>query len=213
MMFIVAGYARTGTSILFKCLEKSGLFGGTKEQLYGHHYKSQHKEFNDINKQILLWAMQKDMTVPVRKWQIPEQIHPILNELGREMEKQGINIVKDPQAGPVMQLWIDIVPYFQKPKFIRIEREPLEVGKSCIRLWMDQGWIKKTKVQDVVERYKFENKLWDLTCEPYETLRLQYKDLFNMNGKKDEISEFIGMEFDTSLIDPEKTFVASRKIY
>ena len=142
-MLVIAAFGRTGTSILFKCLEKSGFYGGPEDKLFGHYYKTQHREFGNINREIRMWAKTQNTTVPLRKWQVPEQIYPILCKLGSEMEDQGINMLKDPQSAPVMQLWIDIVPQFKNPKFIRIERDPLEVAKSCVRLWVTEGWNRR----------------------------------------------------------------------
>jgi len=213
-MLIVAGYPRTGTSILFKCLEKSGFNGGTEDDLKGHYYKSQHIDFGDYSHQLTIFASRMGIPFPLRARDLPTPMVLQMQKIGTEMEDQGINLIKDPNGALATQAWIDAVPTFKNPEFIMIERDGLETAKSCIRLWHKLEMNKSATVRLIQHTYELHKELWEKTSRGYPKITINHAEFFdNLESVKKRVSKFIGREFDTSLIDPNKTYAASKEIY
>jgi hypothetical protein len=214
-MLIIAGYARTGTSILFKCLEKSGFYGGSGDEINGHYYKTQHVDFGQFSHKIANYGAANRLYFPIRARMLPPSYISTMLNIGDRIQASNINLIKNPLGALSTQPWLDIVPAFREPRFIRIKRDPLETAKSCVRAWRTTIKVNlDSTVRDALEFYDLHNELWDLTCKDHPTVRMNYDEFFNnLPALKDRLSDFIGCEFDTSLIDVNKTYRMSKKIY
>lgn len=203
-MIIIIGYARTGTSILFKSLEAAGFNGGPN--LFGHKYKTQ-----DAYLQKLLTFLREDLKeyggVSLR---LARQIRDFFSVY---CKVEGIDIIKSPVMWETLRVWHDFCPEFKKAKFIWTRRNVLETAKSAKRCHHKNGWEDPYTVRGHVKIIGNHIKIVShfLADLDHKTVRLE--DMINLPVKTfREISEFVGREVKPDLITPKCTYVVNGEV-
>jgi hypothetical protein len=207
-IFIV-GPPRTGTSILFKCLEKSGYRVGTR--LFGHKYKSQDFVFRDINREIyrLIVDLLNDRTSSA-PLVINEPIIKKMREFWRYALLNRIDIFKDPLLYQIFGAYWNADESFRSQKFIWTHRDPLETAKSTVRLKCISNIPEKGACFTVGKHLKWlsgYNNIHETYRPQCDGIDVYFEDLLNnTRNVKEELSEFLGRPFDTSMISTKETY-------
>ena len=209
----VVGPPRTGTSVLVKCLEKSGYNIG--KQMLGHKYLSQNTVFRRANrkiKRLLYEQLVGSGHDPKKPVEIGEPIAEEIKKFWRYATLYKIEVLKDPLFYEIFGVYWMVNPLFREQKFIWTHRDPLEAAKSAVRL----KYIKNVPEAEPLTSYTVKGRL--KTFDTYENIHATYynrtdgvnvhfEDLLNDTesvGK--ELSEFLERPFDTSMISTKETF-------
>lgn len=203
-MIIIIGYARTGTSILFKSLEAAGFNGGPN--LYGHKHLTQ-----DRHLKFLLDNTRDDLReyggVSLR---LARQIGHFFSGY---CDAEGIDLIKSPILWETMRVWYDFCPDFKKAKFIWTRREKLQTAKSIVRVHRKFGWENKMTVRKHERVIANHVKIVGHFMETLNHIVVHLEDMVNIPARTfREISEFVGREVKPDLIDPKSTYVVNGEI-
>ena len=200
-MIFISGFARTGTSILFKCLQNSGFNGG--DNLFGHKYKTQDKRLNSTRTNI------DDGNLSL------EEHDNYINEFFNYCAINKIEILKDPHLWTVFKAFYEHSQEFRESKFIWTMREPLEIVESQVRLQEQHNMPPvelngKLTVHDMLIIYWNFNKIYRKYCDEVQSLIIDFKGLvYRPKSVQPVISEFIGRPFDISEISSDETYESS----
>ena len=190
-MIIIVG-ARSGTSVLFRCLEKSG-FNGDFSWYRRRDNDSEHRQFRVIN-------------IRLRKAGNSSGVIPEAKSLWADIISRGVEIVKEPLFAWVWPTWLDIVPDFRYYKYIWIRRGIEDRACSLLRYQTIQGF----KDRSLAKCHKYceamDSSIGHLISRTPNHLVLAFDDFVNLRDV-DAISSFIERDLDTSLIDKAKVSV------
>jgi len=224
-MIIVAGWARTGTSIMVKCLEKSGYNLGPEKHLTGAQYKTENNQFRVCNFLIMYYSGFKSISkqqyneqiytddffvgIPENGKKIPFGVKQQMRRFVNYAKSNNIEVLKDPQSAFAMQEWMEFDQIFQNAKFIWMKRDPIEAAKSFIRLKIPRipqyrGVLTTTKA---LKTLKLHDQMWGKILKNKEHHIVWLEDLLNFPKITQELlSQFLGRKFDISMIDASMTY-------
>ena len=198
MMIFISGFARTGTSILFRCLQKSGFNGG--DNLFGHKYETQDKR--------LYWLRYSIENKMVN----PNNYRRVINDFFNYCSVQDIDILKDPHIWTIFNALYAYSEEFRHAKFIWTQRNPLEIAKSQVRLHRQFNMPPveengKITVKGALRAYKDFEQIFYKYRFKLRSLIVRFDDLvYNPKAIQPMISGFVGKDLDISEISPEETF-------
>ena len=211
-VIFVVGTPRTGTSILVKCLEKSGYNIGKK--LFGHKYKSQDVVFRGYNRRVKeLLIKQLLKTKNLKQPIAPDgEIQATIADFWKYAALWNIEVLKDPLFYEIFGVWWNVSSVFRDQKFIWTHRNPMDVAKSAVRLKYLRGVpelepITSYKVMGILKFYEAYQNIHEVYFPKCTGINVYFEDLLNdTQAVADELSEFIGRKFDTSLISKKETY-------
>ena len=195
-MIIVAGCPRSGTSIMFRCLQASGFDGG--EKLAGRENRTECTEFAAIITNVV-------------ETRSPKMVRKITKYQGQE-------ILKSPYASLAIKYLYHRNKLFQKAKYIWMQRDLDEVAKSLVRKQRKYGylkWERFTTVRGAVRQVKDLDAKWRyfFFYNPVVNIKVWLDDLIeNTESVGRRVSNFIGRELDTNLVTKDETWNESRKV-
>jgi len=210
----VVGMPRTGTSILVKCLEKSGYNIG--EKVYGHKYKSQDGAFRFSNRKIMrLLCEQLKHHNPKKPVSISEDMADEVKKVFRYVMLYRIDVLKDPLFYELLGIYAAVNPGLFEHKFIWTHRDPLETAKSAVRLKYMSGVPElEPRSNFTVNRGLKRSDAYNAVHETYrpkcDGIDVYFEDLLNdTQSVSRKLSNFLGREFDASMISKHETFKAT----
>jgi hypothetical protein len=231
-MIIVAGWARTGTSIVFRCLQESGLYGGEQSQLAGFPQKTELIDYRICNFHIMYYMgfkplITKDLKdqkirvvddffseTPASKRTLPYGVKERMSALLYTIKRDGIQILKDPQLAFAIKEWLKFDEMFANAKYIWCRRDPLETAKSCIRLKIPRfpNYRGVLTTRRALKTYELHDKIWQETLSNLSHIEVHLEHLvLDPQAEGERISEFIGVPFDTSLVTEKETYAGGNK--
>ena len=224
-MIIVAGWARTGTSIMFRCLQESGFYGGEQRHLTGLPYKTEHNMYRVCNflimyylgfqsisaKQYKKQTLVDDLFVdkPEEEKSLPHGVRRKMQQFLQLIESDGVNILKDPQSAFAMKEWLKFDEKFAHAKYIWCRRDPLEAAKSFVRLKIPRipQYRGVLTTKKAMKTYALHDKIWEETLHDLSHIQVDLEQLImETETTAERISEFIGVPFDTSLVTEKATY-------
>jgi len=231
-MIIVAGWARTGTSIMFRCLQESGFYGGEQNQLAGFPQKTELIDFRICNFHIMYYMgfkplVTKDLKdqkirvvddlfaeMPTSDRTLPYGVKERMGALLNSIEKDGINLLKDPQSAFAISEWLKFDEMFANAKYIWCKRDPMETAKSFIRLkiprFPDYRGVLTTR--RALKTYELHDKIWEKTLHNLSHIEVYLEQLvMEPEATAERISKFIGVPFNTSLVTEKETYAGGNK--
>ena len=215
-MIVIACHPRTGSSVLVKCLEKSGYNLG--QPLNGHCYKSEYVPMLMLNRLIfqkfpLDWNKGKILYDEVAEKD--PYVLDLIRRLAQKLHTDKVDVVKDTQFAVVADIYHRTSKMFRGAKYIYLERNLRETAKSEVRQQhKTYTHLPKMTVLQAEDRYRFHMKAWKEFLPSVYHIKIDYSDLINTPGAAGEkLSGFLGRDIDMSLINPKKTYAASGKIY
>ena len=232
-MIIVAGWARTGTTIMFQCLQESGFYGGEQKQLTGTPHKSEHSQWRVCNFFLMYYLgfqpiMTKDFTeqklrvvddfftgLPDMHRKLPPHVWDKMRVCVNGIKKDRINILKDPQSAFAITEWIRFDEMFTNAKYIWCRRDPLEAAKSMVRLKLPR--IKQYRgvltTKKALKVYELHEAIWEKTLNNLLHIQVQLEHLvMEPETQAERISEFIGVPFDVSLVTEKQTYKGGNRV-
>jgi len=224
-MIIVAGWARTGTSIMFRCLQESGFYGGEQKHLTGLPYKTEHNMFRVCNFLIMYYSGFQSISVkkykqqqlvddffvdtPKEKKILPYPVRQKMQQFLQRIESDGVNILKDPQSAFAMKEWLKFDEMFANAKYIWCRRNPLEAAKSFVRLKIPRipQYRGVLTTRKAMKTYALHDNIWEETLHNLSYIQVDLEQLImDTKTTAERISEFIGVPFDTSLVTEKATY-------
>jgi hypothetical protein len=184
-MIIVLG-ARSGTSVLFRCLEKTD-FNGDSSCYRRRNNDSEHRQFRAINLRLRKAGHQSSVTAEAKK-------------LWMDMLDRGVEIIKEPHFSWVWPTWLKEVPDFKNYKYIWMQRDLRNRAHSLLKYQTIQGY--KNRSLDNCFKYlrAMDAAIRDFIPHTPHHLVVQFDDFVHLR-KTEEISRFVERDLDTSLID------------
>jgi hypothetical protein len=184
-MIIVLG-ARSGTSVLFRCLEKTG-FNGDSSWYRRRRNDSEHRQFRAIN-------------IRLRKVGHLSSVISEAKELWLDLLNRGVEIIKEPHFAWVWRTWFNVIPDFRNYKYIWMKRGLRDRAYSLFKYQTIQSY----KDRSIDKCYKYckamDSAMCQLISHAPNHLVVEFHDFVNFR-KIEPISRFIERELDTSLID------------
>ena len=190
-MIIILG-ARSGTSVLFRCLEKSG-FNGDSSGYRRRNNDSEHRQFRFMNIRLRKAANPADVILEAKK-------------LWSDILDRQVEIVKEPLFAWVWPTWFKVIPEFRLYKYIWLRRDMRDRAYSLLKYQTIQGY--RDRSLDKCYKYcqAMDSSIRHLVSHTPNYLVVEFDDLVNLRHV-DAISEFIERDLDTSLIDKAKVSV------
>ncbi len=188
-MIIVAGFFRTGTTIMTRCLGVP-LSGRLRE----------YPPFRDANTYIL----QKNGCLITPKgdtyYRKPKQLFcnsAPLENFWREVKRENPIAIKDPQIQLTIEIWKRF-PLFAKGKFL----VPIRDRENCLQSFMKRKGIIRIASEEVLDEYtdNFMYHASDLNCCFYEFEKFIQKDKDTI----EQIEDFIEGKLNLDYIDLKK---------
>lgn len=190
-MIVILG-ARSGTSVLFRCLEKTG-FNGDSSSYRRRDNDSEHRQFRLINMRL-------------RKDGNPYGLAVEAKALWVDMVSRGVEIVKEPLFVWVWPTWFQIMPEFRHYRYIWIKRGLRDRACSLLKYQTIQGYRNRSmdKCYEYCRAMDFATHA--LISHTPNYLVVEFDDFVNLRGIG-AISRFVGRDLDTSLIDASRVSV------
>lgn len=184
-MIVILG-ARSGTSVLFRCLERTD-FNGDSSCYRRRDNDSEHRQFRAIN-------------LRLRKAGHLSSVTEEAKELWMDMLDRGVEIIKEPHFTWVWRTWLKEIPDFSNYKYIWMQRSIRDRVHSLLKYQTVQGY--KDRSLDNCFKYlkEMDAAIRDLISRTPNHLVVQFDDFVN-SRKTGAISRFVKRELDTSLID------------
>lgn len=202
-MIVIPGHVRTGTSVMFKCLEKSGCNGGTK--LFGHKYATQDEKLNALR-----WELD-NYRDEIKKRKLGHKADVFWNKY---CIVNGINLVKDPWLWVVFPYMYELCKEFRSYKFIWMTRDKVEAAKSAVRLqqYKDMPPVDLNPVLTDDVMIKAYDKYQNMLCKwshQVDSVIINFENMLDDPEKTGEILEsFLGFPVNMSLVSKKETFKA-----
>jgi len=191
LIFIV-GHARTGTSVLFKCLENSGFYPGVN--LFGHKYKTQ------------------DLTLNWYRRQIYDKEPVDFNDFWEYADKNRIEVLKDPELWMVFGALFHTNERFANSRFIWTIRPSKDVAMSAVRLQRMRNMPpcppnpKKTIVGQI-ESYEKYCDVLENYYRKTDSLLVDFEQLLKSPEKVgDRLSSFLGRTISMDIVSDKETY-------
>jgi len=193
LIFIV-GHARTGTSVLFKCMENSFCVG---DNLFGHKYETQ------------------DLTLNWYRRQVYDKVAVDFNDFWEYADRAGIELLKDPELWMVFGALFHTNERFANSRFIWTIRPSKDVAMSAVRLQRMRNMPpcppnpKKTIVGQI-ESYEKYCTVLESYYHKTDSHLVDFEQLLESPDKVGKrLSEFVGRKVDMSLVDTQETYKAT----
>ena len=221
-MIIVAGWCRSGTSIMFKSIVESGFSPGDASILTPESFSFRiliHEILIDIGVPGVVFTKKRIGELP--KWTseplvATDKKGSIKPALDRVINLKA-DVLKNPTvtfALPTMQT----MDYFKDAKYIWMRRDPWDAAKSLVRLK-----CQKKRVRSMYRGVLTTNMAYQLYLKNDRELQrimptlnhieVQHKDFVNRDKKTfAAVSEFIGTRLNTHLINKKKTYAGKRRM-
>ena len=185
-MIIILG-ARSGTSILFRCLERTD-FNGDLPCYRRRNNDSEHRQFRAIN----LRLRKANCHLP--------RVTTEARGLWVDMLDRGVEIVKEPHFTWVWPTWLKEIPDFRNYKYIWMQRNMRDRAHSLLKYQTIQGYKDRSldKCFDYLRAMDAATREL-ISCTPNHLI-VQFDDFVNLR-KTTTISRFVERELDTSLVD------------
>ncbi len=202
-MICIVGYPRTGTSILFKSLERAGFNGG--DNLFGHKYKSQDRYLQNINRSIEIdWTRFKRVTRSSK-----ECMKSFFSDYCTE---HSIDVVKDPMWWRVFNFWMTLCPDMGEQKFIWTKRDAEEAVESQMRVH-DLINAPEVSLETGLEQHAQCEKMLGIYMPRLQHIVVNLEDVLDNPIKEyKKISTFVGKEVSPALIDRARTYAENKEI-
>jgi len=224
-MIIVAGWARTGTSVMVKCLEKSGFNLGPEKHLTGAQYKTENNQFRVCNFLIMYYMGFQSISkqrhegqvftddffidTPNNNRQLPFGVKQQMRRFVNYLKENKVEVLKDPQSAFAMKEWLKIDQIFRNAKFIWMKRNPMEAAKSFIRLKIPRipQYRGVLTTRKALKTFQLHDKMWEELLKDKDHCVVWLEELLNFPDTVGYfLSEFLGRDFDNSLIDRSMTY-------
>lgn len=207
------------------CLNKSGV------KIAGHHigwkYKSELKVFRNLNYDIALeigcgrllgdsfygkqaHEQKSDILTPARlDLNFNKRLHNYINDFINYTKKEGIDLIKDPQAPPSLCYLVQNYKFFKDAKYIWMHRDPLEAAKSLVRLKLRPelacGFRKHITTSQALAIYDWNEALLEYVALNTKCLKVDMEK-FIAGEETKRVEAFIGMKLNMEAIDLNRTF-------
>ena len=223
---IIAGFARTGTSIMFKCLQNSG-YNTNEEALKGRRIRAEDNYFAFGCKQIaqkrgakgLMGLAEKDIGIDILTGEYDKDMlddeeyeewtesytTPILTYF--KIFK--IELLKHHMLAYSLPIWIRESTAFRKAKYIWTTRDHKEMAKSVIRMksYDYKPFINKlrfNKILKAIDAYEIE---LERVLPKDQFIKVPLEDLQALDeGLINKIEGFIERPFNTAFISKKDTW-------
>jgi hypothetical protein len=184
-MIIILG-ARSGTSILFRCLERTD-FHGDLSCYRRRNNDSEHRQFRAVNLRLRKAEHQSSATTEAK-------------ELWMDLLNRGVEIIKEPHFSWVWPTWLKEIPDFRNYKYLWMQRGLRDRAHSLLKYQTIQGY--KNRSLDNCFKYlkAMDAAIGELITQTPNHLVVPFDDFVN-SRKTEAISRFVERELDTSLID------------
>jgi hypothetical protein len=184
-VIIILG-ARSGTSVLFRCLEKTD-FNGDAPWYRHRNNDSEHRQFRIIN-------------IRLRKAGHLSGVTAQAKDLWLDILYRGVEIIKEPHFIWVWPTWLKLIPDFRNYKYIWMKRGIRDRAYSLLKYQTIQGY--KDRSMDNCYKYckAMDAATGELISRTPNHLVVDFDDFVHLR-KTAEISRFIERDLDTSLID------------
>lgn len=184
-MIIILG-ARSGTSVLFRCLEKTGFYADSS--CYRRRSNdSEHRQFRAIN-------------LRLRKYEHLPGVIPEAKALWSDILSRGVEIIKEPHFSWVWPTWLKLIPDFRNYRYIWMRRGIRDRAYSLLKYQTLQGY----KARSLDNCYKYckamDSAIGQLIARTPNHLVIDFNDFVHLRGTE-AIDRFIGRHLDTSLVD------------
>jgi hypothetical protein len=202
-MICIVGYPRTGTSILFKSLERAGFNGG--DNLFGHKYKSQDRYLQNINRSIEVdWARFKRVLRSSKEC--------VKTFFSGYCIEHSIDIVKDPMWWRVFNFWMTLCPDMRDHKFIWTKRDAEEAVESQKRVH-DLINAPEVSLETGLEQHAQCERMLGIYMPRLQHIVVNLEDVLDNPIKEyKKISTFVGKEVSPALIDRARTYAENKEI-
>jgi hypothetical protein len=139
----------------------------------------------------------------LRKSGHPSRVIPEAKELWSDILNRGVEIIKEPLFAWVWPTWWEVIPDFSSYKYIWMKRGNRDRAYSLLKYQTIEG--KKDRSIDNCHKYckAMDFAVGALLSRTLNHLVVEFDDFVNFR-MNEAISNFIGRELDTSLIDTAK---------
>jgi len=207
------------------CLKNSGA------KIAGYHigwgYESELKVFRNLNYDVALGVgcgrllgdsfygkqahdQKSDVLIPGGlDFEFKPALHDEITTFINYIKKEGIDLIKDPQAPPSLCYLVNNYEFFKGAKYVWMHRDPLEAAKSFIRLKLRpalacgfRGHITTLKAKAI---YEWHEALLEYVFENTQCIKVDMKK-FIAGEETKKIEQFLGLELNMDAIDLKRTF-------
>jgi len=208
-MIIVMGIPRSGTSVMVEALRKNGYYPGGKRYLIGRKYPSELAFMKDAHIAALsfhgnAWGFYRwdDLVLPLQQ---------SLKAVNQFIIEEGINVVKDNYLPPFYHCWCHLNDDFQNAKVIRTRRNLREASKSMVRLQSSLG-RKPRSVNSQLKLNRLYNRVQGDLLQYIDHVEVWHEDMVKEPKKtENEIAEYLGHDFDLSIISQKETWKHNKR--
>jgi hypothetical protein len=205
-MIVVAGCPRSGTTIMFRCLVESGFYPG--EKLQGRGHKSEDAQLWKI----VACFMQGYHFTRAREHKIAR---------GRLIGKfKGPAVVKNPYLSNCIRHLHKNNQYFKDALYVWMRRDLKEIAKSLVRKkykhparHLDR-YENFTTVSGALKLAMQLDDKWRKFLPRVRYIEIWLNDLIEKpDVVQQRMSEFIGRDFNISLVTKDETWAGSGEVY
>ena len=194
-MVVVAGFMRTGTSLLMQCLRENGFYIGEPEEINGKKSRCELAMFAKSNLELFKLNKHQHKTDfwYNNRCDVLDSNKNIGEHFIKFLDDRKINALKG--YGLTMDYWLTF-DSFRNAKFIRTKRCVDNIVESII-----SKDICKTKKEALV-RYKNYTKFLDLVLD-YKHIVVEFENMFTAQDVEEKrIAKFLGIDtFSTNCVD------------
>jgi len=220
-LIILPGVSRTGTSVLWQCLDKT-FKQGNKLTLAGRP-PTEHFIWRVANYVVGKYAgatpLLPKSDIDLKLMDILKgQLHdkPTHEHAIREMSDcigmlvyDEVKVLKEPMCLFALPTWIEYYKCFRDAKYIWTRRDPLECAKSWVRLKMRyfeyRGILTVKLAEKIIRQHE---ELLEKTMAGVNHIVVWHHDLINDSDKTFKIiSDFVGKEVNTESFDRGKVWM------
>jgi hypothetical protein len=187
-MIIILG-ARSGTSVLFRSLERTG-FHADSSWYRRRSNDSEHRQFRAVN-------------IRLRKAEDQPGVIVEAKELWSDILDRGVELIKEPHFSWVWHTWLKALPEFVNYQYIWMRRSLEDRAYSLYKYQTIRGY--KDRSMDKCYEYckAMDSAIFGLVSRTPNYLPVAFDEFVNLKGIG-AISKFVGRELDISLIDATK---------
>lgn len=237
-MIVIVGFARSGTSIMFKTLEAAGLRVG---ECHGFLYRTENTHWARFNR-LLGWKLNGeyllgkkictkevykiggrrakliilDILTNVPNVPLPKELHQIIEKGEDFFSFHQIEVLKDPNMCPLLKYWVEHSDYFKNAKYIWMTRDPLQAAKSLVRMKLPrwQFYRKVLTTKKALQIYHYHNNEVAKVMPSVNHIKVKFEDMRDdTNDQRKKIEEFLGFRPMWELIDHKLTWDGGNRDY